>query len=81
MPKMRFDRQERDKYAVTTEGGDHFGMIQRVGDRFAFVDGRNVRPASGLVPVYSDELEQVADALRQLDDGVDLALTPRSPKS
>jgi hypothetical protein len=61
--------QERDKYAVTTEGGNHFGMIQRSGDKFAFVDGRHLRPSTGLVTVYADELEQVVKKLRELETG------------
>jgi hypothetical protein len=67
-PMMRFDKQERDKYALTTDKGDHVGMIQRVGENFAFVDARHLRPGSSeLVAVYADELQQIVDKLRDLE--------------
>jgi hypothetical protein len=65
---VKFDKQERDKYSVTTDRG-HLGMIQRVGERFAFVDARHLRPSGAeLIAVHADELQQVVDKLRQLDE-------------
>jgi hypothetical protein len=64
---MQFDKQENDKYAVTSRGG-HVGMIQRVGDKFAFVDARHLRPGSPeLIPVYADELQQIVNKLKDLE--------------
>ena len=65
---MRFDKQERDKYAITTDRGGHVGTIQRAGEKFAFIDARHLRPSGAeLIPVYADELQQVVDKLKQLD--------------
>jgi hypothetical protein len=65
---VKFNRQQRDQYTVTTDWG-LIGMIQRVGDRFAFVDARNLRPADGrLVQAYADELQEVVNKLKELDD-------------
>jgi preprotein translocase subunit YajC len=65
---VKFDKQQRDQYTVTTNSG-LIGMIQRVGERFAFVDARNLRPSEGrLIQVYADELQEVVDKLKELDD-------------
>ena len=64
---VKFDKQERDRYSVTTERG-HLGMIQRVGERFAFVDARHLRPSGAeLIAVHADDLQEVVDKLKQLD--------------
>jgi hypothetical protein len=68
---MRFDEQERDKYAITTDRGGYVGTIQRSGEKFAFIDARHLRPSGAeLVAVYADELQQVVDKLKQLEAGI-----------
>jgi hypothetical protein len=65
---MRFDEQSRDKYTLTTDRGGYVGTIERVGERFAFMDARHLRPACAeLIAVYADELQKIVDKLKQLD--------------
>ncbi len=81
---MLFEKQENDKYLVTTKRGGHVGTIQRSGDKFAFVDARHHRPGSAeLIPVYADELQQVVDKLNELEAEIarPASETARSPKS
>ena len=65
---MRFDYKERGTYTITTEKGGYVGTIQRIGDHFAFVDARHLRPAGAeLIAVYPDELQEVVTEMQRLE--------------
>jgi hypothetical protein len=80
---MRFDYKERGTYTMTTERGGYVGTIQRMGEKFAFVDARHLRPSTAeLIPVYADELQQVVDRMKQLESEIEPeARTDRPPQA